>query len=287
MSQNLSDNVVPILYDEAGNEIDTTKLKLSKTTVTVNAAILGTKKVALNMSAQGTPADGYALAGITSSVSNVWIKGATATINPITSIEIPASVLDITGATSSLETTINITDYLPDGVALLDSSEATVLVVVDIEAYETRNFEIPVDNITIEGLAVENELTFSQGAVYVNITGLAVDLDSLNEETLRGNVDVTELSLGSHVVNVEVDIDENKFVVAASRTQIVISVISDGNDEGDGNDAEGNTPGGSTDEGTPPDVNTPSDDTAEGTGNGEDGENTDNSSDDDSPDTDE
>jgi YbbR domain-containing protein len=275
MSQNLSDNVVPILYDEEGNEIDTTKLKLSKTTVTVNAAILGTKKVALNMSAKGTPADGYALAGITSSVSTVWIKGATATINPITSIEIPSSVLDITGAASSLETTINITDYLPDGVALLDSSEATVTVVVDIEAYETRTFEIPIDNITVEGLAVENDLTFSQGAVYVSIAGLAVDLDSLDAQTLRGTVDVTELALGSHVVNVDVDIDESRFVVTSSRTQIVISLMPDRNPDEDGNDGAGNTPGGNTDTGT-------SSDETEETGNGGNGSSSDDSGDDDS-----
>jgi YbbR domain-containing protein len=281
MSQNLSDNVVPILYDEEGNEIDTTKLKLSKTTVTVNAAILGTKKVALNMSAKGTPADGYALAGITSSVSTVWIKGATATINPITSIEIPSSVLDITGAASSLETTINITDYLPDGVALLDSSEATVTVVVDIEAYETRTFEIPIDNITVEGLAVENDLTFSQGAVYVSIAGLAVDLDSLDAQTLRGNVDVTELALGSHVVNVDVDVDESRFVVTASRTQILISLIPDRDPDEDGTDAAGTTPGDSTD------AETPAGDSEEETGNGSDGNNADDSADEDSSDADE
>jgi YbbR domain-containing protein len=273
MSQNLSDNVVPILYDEEGSEIDTTKLKLSKTTVTVNAAILGTKKVSLNLSAKGTPADGYGLAGITSSVATVWIKGATATINPITSIEIPSSVLDISGASSSFETTINITDYLPDGVALLDSSEATVTVVVEIEAYETRTFAIPIENITVEGLAVEDELIFSQGAVYVSVKGLAVELDSLNEQTLRGSVDVTELTLGSHVVNVDVEVDESRFVVTSSRTQIVISRMTDENTGEGGNNAAGNTQENNTG------ADTPADET-EGSGNGEAGSGGDDSGDD-------
>jgi YbbR domain-containing protein len=223
MTQNMSDNVVPVLYDEDGNEVDTTKLTLSRTTVTVSAMILGTKKVSINLSARGTPAEGYALAGISTSETTVWIKGATATINPITAIDIPADVLDITGATVSLETTINITDYLPTGVALLDSADATISVVVDIEAYETRTFEVPVENITVEGLAAENEITFPQNVVYVNITGLAVDLDDLNAKAIRGNVDVTDLDTGSHVLDVELDVDENKFVVASSRAQININ----------------------------------------------------------------
>jgi YbbR domain-containing protein len=238
MSQNLSDNVVPVLYDENGDEVDTTKLTLSRTTVTVSAMILATKKVSLNLTAKGTPADGYALAGISSSVSSVWIKGATATINPITSIEIPSDVLDISGASASLETMINITEYLPSGVALLDSGDATISIFVDIEAYETRIFEVNVDNITIEGLSAQNELSFPQGVVYVSITGLAVDLDSLDAQNLRGNVDVTALEPGSHVVTVELDVDESRFTVASSRAQVNIDVKSDGTQPGNGGEAE-------------------------------------------------
>jgi hypothetical protein len=171
----------------------------------------------------------------------VWIKGATATINPITSIEIPSDVLDITGTSVSLETTINITDYLPAGVALLDSGDATISVLVDIEAYETRVFEVPIENITIEGLAAQNELTFPQGAVYVSITGLAVDLDSLDAGTLRGNVDVTDLTTGSHVVNVEMDIDAGKFVVAASRAQVNIDVKQELTEPGNGEETDDRT----------------------------------------------
>lgn len=229
MSQNLSDSVVPILYDEGGNEIDTTKLTLSRTTVTVSAVILGTKKVPLSLSTKGTPADGYALGGITSDITSVWIKGSTSNINPINSIEIPASVLDITNATDSFETTINITEYLPAGVALLNNADATITVNVDIEAYETRTFEIPIENITVEGLAIENDLSFPLGVVYVNITGLARDLDGLDPLTLRGNIDVTDMTTGSHVVNVELDIDTGKFTVTSSRAQVNISVKAEEN----------------------------------------------------------
>jgi YbbR domain-containing protein len=238
MSQNLSDNVVPVLYDENGDEVDTTKLTLSRTTVTVSAMILATKKVSINLTAKGTPADGYALAGISSSASSVWIKGPTATINPITSIEIPSDVLDIGGASASLETMINITEYLPTGVALLDSSDATISIFVDIEAYETRVFEVSVDNITIEGLSAQNELSFPQGVVYVSLTGLAVDLDSLDAQNLRGNVDVTALDPGSHVVNVEVDVDESRFTVTSSRAQVNIDVKSGGTQAENGEAAE-------------------------------------------------
>jgi YbbR domain-containing protein len=265
MSQNLSDNVVPVLYDEDGNEIDTTKLTLSRTTVTVSATILGTKKVSISLSAKGTPADGYALAGISSSATTVWIKGATAIINPITAIEIPADVLDITGASDSLETMINITDYLPGGVALLDSSDATISVTVDIEAYETRTFEVPVENITIEGLSAQNELTFPQGVVYVSITGLAGDLDDLTAESIRGNVNVTGLDTGSHVVSVEMDVDESRFTVTSSRAQVNIDAKPEGPEQGTGagTTGAGESQGTSVDSGTDRDSDSEEGDTAD------------------------
>lgn len=238
MSQTVSDSVVPVFYDENGDEVDTTKLTLSRTTVTVSAVILGTKKVTLTFSTKGTPADGYALADIEASISNVWVKGSTSVLNPISAIEIPASVLDITNASESLETTINITDYLPSGVSLLNASDATITVTVDIEAYETRTFEIPVENITIEGLSVENTLSYPLDAVYVNITGLAVDLNTLDAQTLRGTIDVTDMTLGSHVVNVDVDVDTTKFVVASSRTQVYIEEKMTEDDGTDANDPD-------------------------------------------------
>lgn len=262
MAQTVSDSVVPVLYDEDGNEVDTTKLTLSRTTVTVSAVILGTKKVSLSLTTKGTPAEDYALAGIESSATSVWIKGSTSVINPINVIEIPASVLDITNASESFETTINITDYLPSGVSLLNASDAAITVAVDIEAYETRTFEIPVENITIEGLSVENTLTYPLDAVYVSITGLAGDLNGLDAKTLRGSIDVTDMTLGSHVVNIDVDVDSSKFVVASSRTQVYIDVkpVEDDTTADDGT-------------GTTDDSENGADDTTDGTDSSDAGQN--------------
>lgn len=272
MSQNLSDSVVPILYDEDGNEIDTTKLSLSRTTVTVSAVILATKKINLNFSTTGIPAEGYALSGITADKYSVWIKGATSNINPVNSIEIPGNILDITNATSNLDTTINITEYLPSGVSLLNSADATVSVVVEIEAYENRIVGIPIENITIEGLAPENELVYPQGIVYVSITGLSSDLDALDTSLIRGNIDVTDMTLGSHAAVVELEIDASKYIVTSAKTQVNIITKTEENADdpenaGDGlqnPDNSGGVQPGQTDnqEGLP--INPETDDSVEG-----------------------
>jgi hypothetical protein len=86
-------------------------------------------------------------------------------------------------------------------------------------------------------------------------------------------VDVTELTLGSHVVNVDVEVDESRFVVTSSRTQIVISRMTEENTGEGGTNAAGNTQENNTG------ADTPADET-EGSGNGEAGSGGDDSGDD-------
>ena len=82
MSVNLSDNVVPVLYDENGKEVDTTRLTISNTTVTVSAKILVVKELKLAFSTVGTPGGEYNVVGITSDPTVIAVKGAASVLCP-------------------------------------------------------------------------------------------------------------------------------------------------------------------------------------------------------------
>ena len=116
MSSNLTDNVIPVLYDSDGNEVDTTQLKLSNTTVTISAKILSVKEVPLVFSTTGTPYGEYRVVEISSTPDTVKLKGASNVLNPLVSLEIPANVINVSGAREDVKTTIDISEYLPDGV---------------------------------------------------------------------------------------------------------------------------------------------------------------------------
>lgn len=98
MSSNLTDNVIPVLYDSDGNEVDTTQLKLSNTTVTISAKILSVKEVPLVFSTTGTPYGEYRVVEISSTPDTVKLKGASNVLNPLVSLEIPANVINVSGA---------------------------------------------------------------------------------------------------------------------------------------------------------------------------------------------
>ena len=228
MSVDISDNVVPVFYDEDDKTVDTTKLKLSSNTVTVSAKILSTKEVPIHFNTSGTPADTYSVVEITSDPETVQIKGSSSVLNPISSLEIPEEVLNVDGANKDITTSIDISEYLPDGVSLTKNSQATVSVTIRIEPYTTQNYNIPVSNISVNGLDDNYNLTFGQTTVNAAVSGMSSDLSSLDANSIKGSIDVSSLGEGTHTVYVTLTLDADKFVQQATTTDVTITRKPDG-----------------------------------------------------------
>ncbi len=211
MSMNLSDNVIPALYDADGQEIDTTKLKLSNTTVTISAKILSVKEIPLVFSTTGVPYGDYRVVEISSKPETVKVKGSSTILNPLSSLTIPGDVLNVSRAREDITTTIDISEYLPDGVELVNASDATVTVTVRIEAYESKKFNLNTSQITVDGLDTNYDLSFEQSAVAVTVSGLKNNLNTLTVSQLSASIDVTDLGVGTHQVNLELSLDEDNY----------------------------------------------------------------------------
>jgi YbbR domain-containing protein len=211
MSADLSDNVLPVLYDADGNEVDTTKLTLSNTTVTISATILSVKEVPLNFSTKGTPYGDYRVVDISSSSESVKVKGTSSALNKISSIDIPDSMLDVSGVKDDVTKTIDITEFLPDGVELCDASDGSVKVTVRIEAYESKEVSINSSDIKVENLGEDYKLSFELTKIPVTISGLRADLNTLDASKLKPAIDASNLGEGDHSVTLNVEVDEEKY----------------------------------------------------------------------------
>lgn len=255
MSMNLSDNVLPVLYDADGNEIDTTRLTFSNTTVTIAAKIVRVKEIPLSFSTTGTPSGDNRVVEITSNPENIKVKGSSTVLNPLMSLSIPGDVLDVSGATDDLTTTIDITEYLPDGVELVNASDATVTVTVRIEAYQSKNFTIDAKDITVDGLQDGYELAFEQDAVDVTVSGLQNDLNKLTAADLVAAINVSGLEEGLHQVNLEIKLDEDHY--AARTVSVEVKITKKASGSGDSEPDSGNSD----------DDTSNSDDTSSGDGN--------------------
>ena len=207
ITKDMIESVVPVLRDSDGKEIDSSELTFSNTTVNVNVKTGNIKNVPINVLTSGELPSGYSIASVTANPETVEITGTPEKLNQVSSIDLPGSLIDLSTKSESFETTIDITQYLPDGVELLDDKNKDIVVDVKINSSTSREYLIPTANLTVSGLASDKTCTFSESTVAADITGLSEALDKLDSTKITGKVDVSGLQNGVHQANVSLTLD--------------------------------------------------------------------------------
>lgn len=225
ISQDMTDSVIPVLYDKDDNEVDTRELSFNIQNIMVSMQILDTKEVTLNFQTTGMLPEGYEYLGIEYSPQTVAVKGTSAVLNTINSITVPKEVLDLTDATGDIEKEVDISAYLPTGVSLVDSAQAKIAVDVKIERHEKKTFQMPTANITAGNLSSRYAVKFLTETIDVELEGLTSDLEALDAGTLTGSIDVAGMTEGEHTVNLELNLD-NKFKLGKTTTVTVDIVLA-------------------------------------------------------------
>lgn len=226
VSTDISDSVVPILLDKSEEIVDTTRLTLSLDIVTVKAGILSQKTVPVKVDYSGKPKEGFEVISAVAKPSEVTIKGKSDILNAISAITIPEDVISVEGEDEKFEQKVDLNQYLPDGVSLNKSVEASVTVKIDIEQLERRVFTVPVRNIAVDDLREGYQIEFSERNVDIEIYGLSDDLDDLSVNALKPILDVSGLAAGRHVRQLRLTLD-SKYIVG--ETAVSFTIISQEN----------------------------------------------------------
>lgn len=229
MAQDMTDSVIPVLYDKEGKEVDTKDLSFNIQNVMVSVKILDVKEVPLNFQTSGTLQEGYEYVDMEYKPETVQIKGVSSVLNTINNITVPEEVLDLTDATGDIEKEVDISAYLPEGATLMDNSQAKVSVTVKIEKHERRKFKVPTANITVSNLAGRYSVAFLKDTVEVELEGLAKDLDALDETTLTGSINVGGMTEGEHTVSLELNLD-SKYKLAKN-VAVTLDIVPAGSSQ--------------------------------------------------------
>lgn len=171
------------LYDSNGNVVNQNQLEnnLGEDGLTVSVEILEMKSVPVVFDVTGTPAEGYQYTGCTSEPETLQICGASEDIQKIEEIDVPASVIDISGASGPVEQTVDITSYLPDGIRLVDENTGSVKVTAMIEAEGTRTIDFLVRSIRINNLADNLQVSYpADTEIRLRFSGDQEQLDVLD-----------------------------------------------------------------------------------------------------------
>lgn len=183
MSKSEEKNADLILYDSNGNVVSQNQLEnnLGEDGLTVSVEILEMKSVPVVFDVTGTPAEGYQYTGCTSEPETLQICGASEDIQKIEEIDVPASVIDISGASGPVEQTVDITPYLPDGIRLVDENTGSVKVTAMIEAEGTRTIDFLVRSLRINNLADNLQVSYpADTEIRLRFSGDQEQLDVLD-----------------------------------------------------------------------------------------------------------
>lgn len=228
MSTDITDSVMPVILDKNGETIDTTRLTISVEIVTVRVDIVSEKAVPIKVNYSGKPADGYEVIAAKADPATVTIKGPSDILNTISAISIPDTDISVEDADDEFEQKLDINRYLPEGVSLSNSSQATITVKVDIEQLERRVIHVPTRYIAVDGLPEGYQLEFNDQNVDIEVYGLTDDLNTLSASALRPVLDVSGMEPGRHVGQLQLTLD-SEFIVGD--TSVSFTISSDSNDD--------------------------------------------------------
>lgn len=197
------------LYDQEDQLIESASLVSNISEVRVSVEILATKTVPITYSTTGIPATGYAATGvIDSNPSTVVVAGTSTNLSNINKIEIPAEVLNITGQSSDMNVLINIREYLPSNVSIVDNTyNGNATVTVYIEECVNKTFSMRYNTIQFTNLpeGYTAEIVGDDESALLEFSGLAKDIDALSAQSIIGYVDIEDIMSAEEMETLEED----------------------------------------------------------------------------------
>lgn len=226
------------LYDISGNPISQTRLgnNLGEGGITVSVEVLKIKSVPISLSVSGTPAEGYKYTGYSSEPETVQIYGEKDVVDKIEEIDVP--VIDVSGASQPIQKSVNISEYLPEGVQLVDEKTANITVTAMVEEEGTRTINFMVSSIQIYNLAEGLQVSYEPDAeIALRFSGDQKALETLDISNAV-SVDMSAYVVpGVYDVHVDVDIPEGITLMKKVTVQLT---VAEKEQEG-GNESDTNT----------------------------------------------
>lgn len=220
---------MPVFYDANDTELDfgeRVTTNVDGTGVNYEIIIHLEKTVSLDFQVSGNAADGYRYVGLDSDINTIKVKGLTETLGAINKITIPGSVLNIEGATSDRQVTVNLQQYLPEGVSIISAADA-VDVVLKVEKLVTRRFMLDRRSIIMQGANSDYQYVVVPERIELTIQGLKQNLDTLQLEDIGATLDVSSFE-PDNVYSGKLTYGQNEVFEVVSVTSFHVITALDG-----------------------------------------------------------
>lgn len=210
-----------VLYDAYGEPVNNDKISVNQEDVSLNVNVYPVKNVPVNVSTIGNAGTGYDIAEVAYQPQTVQIAGPEEKLDRIKAVDIDD--ISVSGLTENFVTTVNINDYLPDGL-FVASESSDIAISVTIEKLEEVTFNLKENEITLtekdNGYTYEISLS---GDYKIIASGLEEYVEGLNISAIKPSINCSDLLPGTNnnVTLVLKDVDGVTYEIKGSITVTV------------------------------------------------------------------
>ena len=191
---------LPIFVDGNGKEIDPAKIEFDVDQVEAYVEILPTKELTVRMKTKGQPRAGYAIANLDYQPTTIRVVGDGGDLAKVE--EILIDDIDVEDLYKDTETSVNILDYLPDGITLADEN-SEIMIKIIIEKIEEKTLLMENDDINIVGKQTGYNYSFTSTDKHtLKVRGLEANLVHLKVANLIPSIDVSGYEPGIYIFTV-------------------------------------------------------------------------------------
>lgn len=210
LSENASISCTPHYYSAAGTELTFEEAKdtyfsAKEVTAEVEIRTIKTVPIVISVGGQDKVPAGYRYTGADQSLSTVQVSGLRSRLAELNSITIPEKVLTVAGATENVTERIDLSDYLPEGISLVNEEESELTVTLLVEPLIVKTYEV--ENIELKGRKDGYEYTILNMPVQIRLRALEEDFKGISDEHITAWVDVSACGAGDTSLPLHVELD--------------------------------------------------------------------------------
>jgi len=196
------ESIEPLVVFNSNREIITDTINLSAVQVQVRVPIYPYADIPLRVNTIGTAMPGFMATEIVIDPPAVSVIGSAEEIEATGFINL--GDVDLTMASQDEEYRFDIRQALAGtGLSLRDGAPAEAAATIVVERVISRNFYMPLDNLTVSGYAMPFEF-ISGGPIVLSLRGRESAIAALTLGEITASLNLTGLGAGTHTVQVDV-----------------------------------------------------------------------------------
>lgn len=224
-SEDIKKDVDVEFYSKKGKKLDSSRLKYDETSISVSVEIWRQKTISVEVETEGKVASGYSVASVEYEPKTVVIVGPDDELANIDSIELEK--VDISDATSDVETNISLADALLPGNIIFLESNKNVAVKVKIGKKTEKKLTFSSEDIQVVGVNDNQTVSFLDEQYEVTISGLEKEIQDIKIEDLEPHIQVDGYSDGTYSISISLVDNKNIEVESIDKARVEIETSTE------------------------------------------------------------